>query len=99
MDRDQAVARYARSVQVGDDDDRELQPLRLVDRHQTHAGPLLVAGRGLLFSGRIVAMSPELSDEIGEQEPALAIEIARHRHELSRVCQLPWTQELADQGR
>src|SRR5450432_1495938 len=59
------------AVEVGQDDDRKFEPLRLVNRHEPNNFAFLV-GRGCLClpRGRL-EIRAEPDDEVGQGEPAL----------------------------
>ena len=86
------------AVEVRQDDDREFQPLGLVDRHQADAPPFLLGGRRLLLPRGTLEVGAEPGDEVGQREAPLAVEPPGQADELPHVRPLAGAQGLAEQA-
>src|SRR5262249_37094942 len=98
MKRDRIAAVLRLAVQVGHDNDRELEPLGLVDRHQADARAFLLGGGRLLFPWGIREKVAKPRHEVAERESSLAVKRSRHSNDLARVGPLAVAQGFAEQS-
>ena len=87
----------SRTVEIGDDDDRKLEPFGLMNRHQADDVRVFRVGRGQRFVGLSGHELGQLRDVVGQsQEPAL-LEAVRLLDELTQIRELSLSEKLAEQ--
>ena len=97
LQADAAVVGHAQRIvvappdapEVGDADDRELEPLRGVDRHEPHGVQVLRLERRLALARGQHVLLGEVVDERAQVAALLGLELARQAHQLSHVRHPP----------
>ena len=88
---DQQAVALARALaaEVGDADDRELEPLGAVDRHQPHRVEPLGLERRLALARRGEVARRGVGEEAVQVAPLRALVLARQAHQLAQVREPP----------